>query len=256
MTRQLPTKSRIMREISELLGLPETQPTIGSSVPRVFFSDIATHMGLQQLGSMPAMARQIIESNHLNWSEEFSSEGTPSGGGGTVTVLGLMQVKNAVLKWLGKEIELIPNVYVLSEWEPALDWAIKKENLERTETQIVNRPGASDFRKIVLDEYENKCAITGCLTTEVLEIAHIVPYYGIESDDIQNAIVLRADIHKLFDRGLIKFKYAQPKIKMEVLIDAAILTDYGYLAEKEFFLPRRHDSRPSQAALFVKNYLD
>ena len=255
MTRPLPTKSRIMREISELLDIPEAQPTIGSSVPRVFFSDIASHMGLPQLGSMPAMARQIVEANHLNWSDEFSSEGTPSGGGGTVTALGLMQVKNAVLKWLGKEIELIPNVYVISEWEPALDWELKKANLDKTESEIVNRPGAADFRKIVLDEYENKCAVTGCLTTEVLEVAHIVPYYGVESDDVQNAIVLRSDIHKLFDRGLVKFHYAESKNEMKIMIDSSISIDYGFLSEREFFLPKRQDSRPSQSALFVKNYL-
>ena len=254
MTRYIPTKSQIMGEICALLGIPKSQPTMGSSVPRIFFSDIAAQMGLNQLGSMPAMARLIIESNHLNWSEEFSSEGTPSGGGGTVTALGLLQVKNAVLKWLGQDLEPIPNVYVFTEWEPALDWQTKKTELERINGSTVVRPGAADFRKLVLDEYKNCCSVTGCNISEVLDVAHIVPYYGIESDDIQNAIVLRTDLHRLFDNGLVSFKYETPKENLIIEVKEVAINEYGYLNGKSCMLPKNKDSRPSQSALFIKNY--
>jgi putative restriction endonuclease len=254
MTRQLPTKAKLMADISELMGIPSSTPTIGSSVPRVFFSDIAAQMGLMQLGSMPAMAKQIIEANNLNWSSEFSSEETPSGGGGTVTALGLMQVKNAVLKWLGREIELIPNVYVISEWEPALDWELRKAQLDRAEIANVLRPGAADFRALVLDEYSSKCSVTGCAVVEVLEVAHIVPYYGVESDDIQNAIVLRSDIHKLFDRGLISFQYTNNNKDLMIHVNNEIYAEYGHFNNTVCSIPKNLDSRPSKAALFIRNF--
>jgi hypothetical protein len=166
-----------------------------------------------------------------------------------------MQVRNAVLKWLDLEVETIPNVYVLSEWEPALDWEIRKSALEKTEAAAVTRPGAADFRALVLDEYSNKCAVTGCGIVEVLEVAHIVPYYGVESDDVQNAIVLRSDIHKLFDRGLLSFNYSESGKELQVEVSNQITHEYGQLQNVSCTLPDNRDSKPSKAALFVRNYL-
>src|SRR5215469_9286622 len=49
-----------------------------------------------------------------------------------------------------------------------------------------------------------RCIVTGCRATEVLEAAHLIPYASghHDRDNPSNGILLRADIHLLFDRSL------------------------------------------------------
>lgn len=66
------------------------------------------------------------------------------------------------------------------------------------------RDGQTEFRAMILAAYGTRCAITGCTVECVLEAAHIVPYVDARSNLVSNGICLRADIHKLFDRNLIR----------------------------------------------------
>ncbi len=67
-----------------------------------------------------------------------------------------------------------------------------------------SRDGQDVFRSQVLAAYGG-CALTGCQDFAVLEAAHIIPYVNAKSNVLHNGICLRADIHLLFDRGLIHF---------------------------------------------------
>ena len=253
MTRAMPKKAQIMMEINGLLNLPNIEPTVGSTIPRVFFTSIADVMGLPSVNGMPAMARKIIENAHLSWHEDFSSELAPSGGGGTVTVLGLLQVKNAVLTWLGQPVDPLPTDLIIEEWEPATNWQVIRANLPKELQEVTTRPGASAFRDLVLSEYANQCAVTGCKTTAALDVAHIVPYYGPESDQIQNALPLRADIHRLFDKGLLRIEYDSSIKKYHVIIHDFVKHDYSLYENRLLEVPANKSSRPSQPAL-VENH--
>jgi predicted restriction endonuclease len=55
----------------------------------------------------------------------------------------------------------------------------------------------------LLDAYKGKCAITDCDAEEALEAAHIVPCFENGEDRIQNGLLLRADVHTLFDLDLL-----------------------------------------------------
>ena len=63
------------------------------------------------------------------------------------------------------------------------------------------RLGQSAFRVLVTDAYQRKCAISGERTLPVLEAAHIKPYSNSGVHRISNALLLRSDLHKLFDTG-------------------------------------------------------
>ena len=63
------------------------------------------------------------------------------------------------------------------------------------------RLGQGGFRVVVLDEYERRCSITGERTLPVLEAAHIQPYSEEGPHDVTNGILLRSDLHTLFDKG-------------------------------------------------------
>lgn len=63
------------------------------------------------------------------------------------------------------------------------------------------RLGQGAFRVMVTDAYSRKCAITGEKTLPVLEASHIKPYAKSGPHFIANGLLLRSDIHKLFDNG-------------------------------------------------------
>ena len=252
MTRSIPTKNQIIKEITDLLGLPPIETTVGSSIPSVFFSDVAGVMGIPIVSGMPAMAQRIIENSGLIWdANEFSSLNAPSGGGGTVRAEGLMQMKNAVLIWLGHDSEVMS--VIQNDWEPAPDWREKRESLPREVKESISRPGAAEFRTAVLSEYENICAISGYSATQAIDVAHIVPYYGEESDNIENAIPLRADLHKLYDKGLliIDFDYSTKKYKVKV--HDFIAADYSHIQDSELKIPVEKSKAPSLKAIEIHN---
>jgi hypothetical protein len=253
MTQIVPKKSQLMREIAELLGIPEVLPTVGSSIPSVFFTSVASEMGVPIVPGMPSLARKIIESSHLTWRTEFSSEAMPSGGGGTVTALGLMQVKNAVLIWKGEPAQPLPIEIEEGDWEPSQYWQAIREELPRETQEVIARPGATEFRNQVLYEYANRCAVSGITSTEALEVAHIVPYYGPDSDDIQNAIPLRVDIHRLFDRGLIRIEYSETSKSYKIRVHDFISKDYKEFDGKSLLLPDGKNSVPSKNAIDFHN---
>lgn len=65
------------------------------------------------------------------------------------------------------------------------------------------RIGQGAFRIMVTDAYDRKCSITGEKTLPVLEAAHIKPYANSGPNSLSNGILMRSDLHKLFDSGYI-----------------------------------------------------
>ena len=81
--------------------------------------------------------------------------------------------------------------------------AEERQARERIERDISRRQGGVKFRLSVLAAYGRRCAITGCDAEFTLEAAHIHTYKGEDDNNPRNGILLRADIHTLFDLGLI-----------------------------------------------------
>jgi putative restriction endonuclease len=70
-------------------------------------------------------------------------------------------------------------------------------------TLIKPRLGQGAFRVSVTDAYQRRCAITGERTLPILDAAHIRPYGQGGEHDITNGLLLRTDIHRLFDLGYV-----------------------------------------------------
>jgi putative restriction endonuclease len=66
---------------------------------------------------------------------------------------------------------------------------------------ITPRIGQGAFRVMVTDTYERRCAITGEKALPVLQAAHIKPVAEGGQHRIDNGLLLRSDVHTLFDRG-------------------------------------------------------
>jgi putative restriction endonuclease len=65
------------------------------------------------------------------------------------------------------------------------------------------RLGQRTFRIAVLDAYGRGCAITGEHSLPALEASHIRPYSEDGPHEIRNGLLLRADLHRLFDTGYV-----------------------------------------------------
>lgn len=75
---------------------------------------------------------------------------------------------------------------------------------ERKQIEILARPNQAKFRKDVLLEGKNKCLLTGVEIVEALQACHIIPVKNNGSDEKSNGILLRADLHTLYDKGDIR----------------------------------------------------
>jgi predicted restriction endonuclease len=64
---------------------------------------------------------------------------------------------------------------------------------------IALRRGQQAFRQRLLRAYSSQCCVTGTATTAVLEAAHIQPYANLGTNLTSNGLLLRSDIHVLFD---------------------------------------------------------
>src|SRR6056297_4310427 len=61
--------------------------------------------------------------------------------------------------------------------------------------------GQGGFRILVTEAYHRRCAITGEKTLPVLDASHIKPYGKDGPHRTSNGLLLRQDMHNLFDRG-------------------------------------------------------
>lgn len=96
------------------------------------------------------------------------------------------------------------------------DGYIPTEDDERSKIykSIIQRRGQKKFRDAVREMYGDKCVITGCEILDILEAAHINPYKGEKDNHVTNGLLLRADIHTLFDLDLIGIEPNQLKVHL------------------------------------------
>jgi HNH endonuclease len=77
------------------------------------------------------------------------------------------------------------------------------DHREKVMQEIRIRRGQQKFRQSLLKVHSNKCVITGCDIVGLLEAAHIRPYRGVDDNHPSNGLLVRCDIHTLFDLDLL-----------------------------------------------------
>jgi putative restriction endonuclease len=80
-------------------------------------------------------------------------------------------------------------------------------------TLVQPRLGQGGFRYTVTERYERRCAMTGERSLPALEAAHIRPYRENGPHRVSNGLLLRADLHRLFDTGYVTIT---PDLHIEV----------------------------------------
>jgi len=124
-----------------------------------------------------------------------------------------------------------------------------KDARNKQNRSIAIRQGQPKFRNTLLKNYKNKCCMTKCDVREALEACHIFPYMGPQTNDPRNGIILRSDLHSLYDQGLI---FIDKKYKIKLSETLKISESYKYLENKLIFLPTLEKDRPSLKAIDYK----
>jgi putative restriction endonuclease len=149
----------------------------------------------------------------------------------------------------------------LALWNAVADRIARSSSPELTEdarfgTPLLVEPrlGQGAFRVLVTDLYDRRCAVTRERTLPALEAAHIRPYADGGGHQASNGLLLRRDIHSLFDAGYVT---VTPSLHFEV--SRRIREEfengkhYYALHGQEIFPVKNVEFRPDSAALSWHN---
>lgn len=115
---------------------------------------------------------------------------------------------------------------------------------------VLARAGQQSFRAAVTAAYDRRCAITGNHIPLVLEAAHIRPVSKHGLNRVDNGLLLRSDVHTLFDEG-----YLGLDARYRLQVSPRLRLDFGNGAEfyamagKTITLPERPVDRPDRQAV-------
>ncbi len=171
-------------------------------------------------------------------------------------------------RWIAQPSDWSPNTvttkgYDLSSGEGHRLWDECMAEARLTVTpQLLDRParygepilvkprlGQGTFRAVVTDVY-GACAVTGEHSLPVLEAAHIKPFAKDGPNDIRNGILLRSDVHRLFDHG-----YVTITPDHEFRVSGRLREDwengvaYYAMRDRQVNVPSAPDLRPSAELL-------
>ena len=174
--------------------------------------------------------------------------------------------------WIPVPASWSPNIvsfktYNTGDVEGLALWEAVSERLTRLEAptlavgdrfgapQLVKpRLGQGAFRVLVTDIYGRRCAVTRERTLPALEASHIRPYSDGGEHEARNGLLLRRDIHNLFDTG-----YVTVTPELNFVVSRRIREEfengreYYALHGQRIIPPEQIDQRPDPGALAWHN---
>jgi putative restriction endonuclease len=119
---------------------------------------------------------------------------------------------------------------------------------------VRRRIGQGTFRVAVTQAYQRQCAITRERALPALEAAHIRPFAETTEHYVQHGLLLRSDVHRLFDKGYIT---VTPDLRVEasqrMKDDFNDGDNYIRLHGSEIWVPERPELRPDPEVLTWHN---
>ncbi|HWZ02477.1 MAG TPA: HNH endonuclease [Mucilaginibacter sp.] len=148
------------------------------------------------------------------------------------------------------QAELLLEKYLVDEDQTVENEFSLRDPLVGYRTSILSRIriGQGAFKVLITDAYQRKCSITGEKTLPVLESAHIQSYAQLGPHLISNGILLRSDIHKLFDAGYLTIT-TDLKVEVSSRIKEEFLNGreyYQYHGKGLVTIPLKEIDRPNK----------
>lgn len=156
----------------------------------------------------------------LHWRELTTTADIPTKKGDRSTYRGFLRHRGELTRRMFADADAAPGDVVVFEQMGSHEFRLHVEKPDGTKISGApksnpekerikkwamreTRPEQQEFRRKIAERDGLKCAITGCATPEVLDAAHLAPRAPGGSDDPANGIILRVDLHRLFDAGLL-----------------------------------------------------
>lgn len=112
----------------------------------------------------------------------------------------------------------------------------------------ISREGQQRFREALIKYYGVKCMITGCGIPQAIEAGHVNPYRGKKDNHPANGLLLRRDLHALFDCNIIGIHPDDLRVHIHPSLKNS---EYSSLDDKAILLPR-NGLAPSREALEIR----
>jgi putative restriction endonuclease len=115
---------------------------------------------------------------------------------------------------------------------------------------VKQRLGQGTFRVLVTDIYERRCAVTREKALPALEAAHVQPISEGGLHRVDNGLLLRSDVHRLFDAGYITVTPDyQIRVSRRLRDDFDNGEQYFRLNGNSIWVPNSHADRPTRELL-------
>lgn len=175
-------------------------------------------------------------------------------------------------EWIDVPASFSPNIvsgksYSLVDGDGAALWAAVQTRLQSRSARsrsigeptgpmygdpvlVKQRLGQGTFRVRVIDLYDRRCAVTSERALPVLDSAHIMPVSLGGTHRLDNGLLLRSDVHKLFDEGYVTvtpdFEFKVSATLKEKFDDGET---YRPFQTKRIWLPDDERLRPNRELL-------
>lgn len=141
-----------------------------------------------------------------------------------------------------------PDIDELPEAEKMLGGLDLADERKIELVEQVRRERQGKFRDALMRAYAGRCAVTGIDVAEVLQAAHINPYRGKKSQVASNGLLLRADMHLLFDAHLVSIDPGNMRLRLSQRLEK---TNYVRYNKTCIAVPVVQRVRPDDALLEV-----
>ncbi len=218
----------------------------GGTVDRAWFLAMCEVFSTPYPGNRVKAMEALVAAVGEVWdAKTMASTNTPSRGGGNVKGEAFAALWAGIQSGAtGRAAMLLGSVEGLGEDTTAGAVVPTQEQVLRS---ILTRRGQRRFRAELLAAYGYRCAITGSDVIETLEAAHIASHAHGGTMTVANGLLLRTDLHTLFDLDLIALDTAT----WTVLLSPKLLQteSAGEFMDRQLRLPVVQEHRPDVQAL-------
>jgi len=158
------------------------------------------------------------------------------------------------VEWRHVEDDAFSVARVTAERVPLHRLAQPYDVLRKRATRVRAEPGVRsgqlEFRRRIKLIYDGRCCVTGCDVVDALDACHIDAHRGASSDKPHNGLLLRTDLHTLFDKNMMAFD--PQTLRVHFCAEARTWPEYAHLHRRvRLRLPRDRNPlvRPSVKAL-------
>jgi len=111
---------------------------------------------------------------------------------------------------------------------------------------VMPRLGQGSFRVLVTDVYQRRCSVTQERTLPALDAVHIKPFGKSGPHSVNNGILFRSDIHKLFDSGYVTISEDHHfEVSKRIKEEFENGRDYYEMHGRSLYLPKEKKFQPT-----------